>query len=135
MKQLNHELIYYVMRICHDIPLSSLKGFPGGSGSKEPSCNARDRGSIPGSGRSPGEGNGNPLQCSCLENSMDRGAWLATVHGVEKGRTRVSEQHFHFLSPCPSRCSENALCDMCGRVTAPPGSLGSEAQMFPVSFC
>ena len=48
---------------------------------KEPACNAGNTGSIPGSGRSPGEGNGNPLQYSCLENPMDRGAWRATVHG------------------------------------------------------
>ena len=55
--------------------------FPGGSDSKESACNAGDPGSIPGSGRSPGKGNGSPLQCSCLENSMNRGAWWATVHG------------------------------------------------------
>ena len=52
--------------------------------------NAGDPGSIPGSGRSPGEGNGNPLQYSCLENPLDRGAWQATVHGVAKSRTRLS---------------------------------------------
>ena len=57
-------------------------GFPGGMSGKEPTCNAGDVGSIPGSGRSPGEGHGNPLHCSCLENPMDRGAWWATVHGV-----------------------------------------------------
>ena len=51
---------------------------------KESACNAGDSGSIPGSGRSPGEGSGNPLQYSCLGNPMDRGAWHATVHGVEK---------------------------------------------------
>ena len=56
--------------------------FPGGSDAKESACNVGDLGSIPGSGRFPGEGNGNPLQCSCLENPMDRGAWRATVHGV-----------------------------------------------------
>ena len=50
-------------------------------------CNTRDLGSIPESGRSPGEGNGNPLQCSCLENSMDREAWQATVHGVTESHT------------------------------------------------
>ena len=50
-------------------------GFPGGSGGKESTCNMRDPGSIPESGRTPGEGNGNPLQYSCLENSMDREAW------------------------------------------------------------
>ena len=51
---------------------------------KNPPANAGDAGSIPGSGRSPEEGNGNPLQCSCLGNPMDRGAWRATVHGVAK---------------------------------------------------
>ena len=56
-------------------------GFPGGSNDKESACNAEDPGSIPGSGRSPGEGKGYPLQYSFLENSMDRGAWQATVHG------------------------------------------------------
>ena len=58
--------------------------------------NTRDVGSIPGLGRSPGEGNGNPLQYSCLENHMDRGAWWATVHGVTKSLTQQSEFHFHF---------------------------------------
>ena len=57
-------------------------GFPGGSDGKESACNARGPGWIPGSGRSPGEGNGNPLQYSCLENLMDRGAWQATGLGV-----------------------------------------------------
>ena len=61
-------------------------GFPGGSDGKESACNAGDQSLIPGSGRS-GEGNGNPLQYSCLENSMDGGAWWATVHGVTKSRT------------------------------------------------
>ena len=54
-------------------------------------CNAGDPGSIPGSGRSPGDGNGNPLQYSCLENPVDEGAWWATVHGVAKSRTRLSD--------------------------------------------
>ena len=61
---------------------------------KAPVCNAGDLGWIPGSGRSPGEGNGNPLQHSCLENPMDRGAWQATVHGVAKSRTRLSDFTF-----------------------------------------
>ena len=60
---------------------------------KASACNAGDLGSIPGSGRSPGEGNGNPLQYSCLENPMDRGAWQAIVHGVPKSRTRLSDYH------------------------------------------
>ena len=59
-------------------------GFPGGSDDKEYVCNAEDPGSIPGSGPPPGERNGYPLQYSCLENSMDRGAWWATVHGLAK---------------------------------------------------
>ena len=65
-------------------------GFPGGSDSKEPTCQSRRPGSIPGSGRSPGERNGNPLQYSCLENPMDRGAWWTTAHGVAKSLTRLS---------------------------------------------
>ena len=69
--------------------------FPGGSDGKASAYNAGDLGSIPGLGRSPGEGNGNPLQYSCLENSMDRGAWWAIVHGVAKSRTRLSD--FTFL--------------------------------------
>ena len=69
-------------------------GFPGGSDSKSSAHNAGDPGSIPGLGRSPGEGNGNPLQYSCLENSMDGGAQWATVHGVTKSRTRLSDFTF-----------------------------------------
>ena len=61
-----------------------LVGFPGGAEVKASTCNVRDLGLIPGSGRSPGEGNGNPLQYSCLENPMDGGAWWATVHGVTR---------------------------------------------------
>ena len=59
-------------------------GFLGGLDGKESACNAGDLGSIPGLGRSPGEQNDNPLQYSCLENSMDRGAWQATAHRVTK---------------------------------------------------
>ena len=58
---------------------------------KNPSVNAGDAGLIPGLGRSPGEGNGNPLQYSCLENPIDRGAWQATVHGGHKSQTQVSD--------------------------------------------
>ena len=67
------------------------KDLPCSSDGKESACNAGDLGSIPGSGRSPGEGNGNPLQYSCPENPMDRGAWQAIVHGVTKSRTRLSD--------------------------------------------
>ena len=62
-------------------------GFPGGSDHKESACRAGDLGSIPGLGRSPGGGNGNSLQYSCLEDSMDRGAWQATVYGVAESDT------------------------------------------------
>ena len=65
--------------------------FPGGSDGKASACKAGDSGSIPGSGRSPGEGNGNPLQYSCLENSMHGGAWWAPVHGATKSQTRLSD--------------------------------------------
>ena len=64
-----------------------LEGFPGSSDGKEFPCNARDLGSISALGRSPGEGNGNPLQYSCLENPMDRGAWRATVYGLAESDT------------------------------------------------
>jgi len=64
--------------------------FPGGSDSKESTCNAGDPDLIPGLGRSPAEGNGNPLQYSCLDNSMDREAWQAIVHGVTKRWTLLS---------------------------------------------
>ena len=76
--------------------------FPGGSDGKASACNVGDLGSVPGSGRSPGEGNGNPLQYSCLENPMDREAWRASVHGVAKSRTRLSKFTFTFtLVWCP----------------------------------
>ena len=65
-------------------------GFPCGSDGKESSYNVGDTGSIPGSGRSPEEGHGYPLQDSCLENTMDRGAWWATVHEVTRSQTRLS---------------------------------------------
>ena len=73
--------------LCYQLRLSAHnrdQGFPGGSVVKNPPASAGDAGLIPGPGRSPGGGNGNPLQHSCLENPMDRGAWLATVHEVPK---------------------------------------------------
>ena len=62
-------------------------GFPGSSDDKEYACKAENPGSIPGLGKFLGEGNGNPLQYSCLENPMDREAWWATVHGIGKSQT------------------------------------------------
>ena len=73
--------------------VAGILGFPGGSAGKESACSVGDLGSIPRLGRSPGEGNDNPLQYSCLENSMDRGSWRATVHGVAKSWTRLSDFH------------------------------------------
>ena len=77
-----------------------LVGFPSSSEVKASACNVGELGSIPGLGRSPGEGNGNPLQYSCLENPMDRGAWWAAVHGVAKSRTRLSDFTFYVGSGC-----------------------------------
>ena len=71
--------------------MKSRKGFPGGSVVKNPPANAGDERSIPGSGRSPEEGNGNSLQYFCLENPMDRGAWRAIVHGAAKSWTQLSD--------------------------------------------
>ena len=65
--------------------------FPGGSNGKESACSVGDPSLIPESGKSSGEGNGNPLQYSCLGNSMDRGDWRATVHGFIKGQTQLSD--------------------------------------------
>ena len=77
------------------------ESFPGGSDGKESTCNAEDKGSVPGLGRSPGERNSNPLQYSCLEKPMDRGALWATAHGVTKSWTQLRDytfiSHFHKL--------------------------------------
>ena len=67
--------------------LIGIKGFPGSCDGIESAYNAGDLGSVSGLGRSPGEGHGNPLQYSCLENSMDRAAWRATIHGVTESQT------------------------------------------------
>ena len=72
-----------------------IQGFHGGSDSKESACNAGDPGLIPGSGGSPGKEKGNPLQYSCLGNPTNTGAWKATVHGVAKSQTRLSNSHTH----------------------------------------
>ena len=69
------------------VPIAIFLGFPGGSEVKVSAFNVRDLGSIPGSGRFPGEGNGNPLQYSCLGNPMNGGAWQSTVHGVANSCT------------------------------------------------
>ena len=81
--------------------------FPGGSEVKASAHNVGDLGSIPGSGRCPGEGNGNPLQYSCLENPMDGGAWWPTVHRVAKSRTRLSDFTFTFTFPVCNKTKVN----------------------------
>ena len=116
---------------------SKGKYFPGGSDGKASACNVGDPGSIPGLGRSPGEGNGNPPQHFCLENPMDGRAWWATVHGVTKSQTRLSDftsrenngrrvlirasfshntsvSHWHF--PGISPCVENRYLDNRGGI-------------------
>ena len=75
--------------------LTRFRGFPGVSDGNEADCNAGDLGLIPGLGRSPGEGNGLPLQYSCLENHTDRGAWQVTVCRVTKNQTWLSDSHTH----------------------------------------
>ena len=81
---------------------------PGGLDGKASAYNGGDLVSIPGLGRSPGEGNGNPLQCSCLENPTDGGTWSNTVHGVAKSRTRLSDFTFSFFH-ASQRASQVAL--------------------------
>ena len=79
--------VFYRMSLNLNFSSVVIMGFPGGSDGKESACNVGDPGSIAGSEKSPGKGNGNPLQYSCLENSMDRGPWRATDHGVTKSRS------------------------------------------------
>ena len=90
------------------LPTPVFLGFPCGLAGKEPACNARDLGSIPRLGRSPGKRNSYPLQYSGLENSMDRGVWQATVHGVAKSQTQLSLLPVslvkHSLSPVCLTC-------------------------------
>ena len=82
-------LISSVLKL--DNSINYLLGFPGGSDGEESACNVGDPGLTPGSGRSHGEGNDNPLLYSCLDSSMDRGAWWVTVHRVAKSRMRLSD--------------------------------------------
>ena len=99
-------------------------GFSGGSIVKNPPANAEDTrytGSIPGLGRSPGVGNGNPLQYSCLENSVDRGAWQATVHKVRKSQTRLS------TTPRPEWKLSSCLCEaVAAEAVVPPDARRGE---------
>ena len=83
--------------------------FPGDSDSKESACNAEDLGSIPGLGRSPPEGHGNPLQYPCPGNPMDRGAWWATVNWVAESQRQpsLSYPHSHLMAFPPNSCSQS----------------------------
>ena len=102
---------FHVTRAMPDVPVAgqlvsifNQGSLPDGSAGKETACDAGDLGSIPGLGRSPPGGNGNPLQYSCLENPMDREAWWATVHGVTKSwTTRVTEHIFNQNKILPSK--------------------------------
>ena len=76
---------------CKSLEVTAIHSLPGVSDGKESTCNAGNLGSILGLLRSPGGGNGNPLQHSCLENPMDRGAWWSTVHGIAKSQTQLSD--------------------------------------------
>ena len=91
--------------------ITQTRGFPGGSEVKASASNVGDPDSIPGSGRSLGEGNGNPLQYSCLENPMDRGAWWAIVHGVAKCWTRLSN-FTHSIQKKKKREGDYIFCEM-----------------------
>ena len=88
----NRIILLYCLKLIYIIYVYITYGnVPGGSDGKASACNAGDLGSIPGSGRSPGEGSDNPLQYPCLENPMDREAWWATVHGVTENQTHLSD--------------------------------------------
>ena len=91
--------------------LDIAKGFPGGSDGEDSACSGGDLGSISGSGRSPGEGNGNPLHYSCLENPMDRGTWWVTVHQVAKSHTLLNDIHTHTHSTIGTSPTLPSLCE------------------------
>ena len=126
-----HRIKHYSMFFVFRFSIVTL-GFPGGSDGKASACSAGDLDSIPGSGISPGEGNGNPVQYSCLENPMDGGAWQAIVHEVKKSGTRLSDFTFFFL--CGSAGKESA-CNS-GDVGLIPG-LGrfpGEGKCYPLQY-
>ena len=96
-----HSLTWYLLRAVHNNLETYIQPyFPGGSDGKESACRTGNLGLIAELGRSPGQGNGNPLQYSCLENSMDREAWWATFHGVTESQTRLSDWHTHTHGMC-----------------------------------
>ena len=135
--------------MCVCVCVCTHMGFPGGSGVKASARNAGDLGSIPGLGRSPGEGNSNPLHYSCLENPMDGGAWWATVHAVAKSRTRLSDfTHSQYIcklillqsqvcSPVDSKANlltpggGEGKCSVYRCQARSPGSRGSKHMQIP----
>ena len=105
--------------------------FPGGSEVKASACNAGDLGSIPESGRSLGEGNGYPLQCSCQKSSMDRGAWWATVHGVTvRHNWAINTFHFHLTHQLIDR----ARSFLCSEHQGTNKHLQTRLSFFPISI-
>ena len=113
-KMARHHSQGFLGVLCHIYHLTWVclpSDFPGGSDGKASAYSAGDLGSSPGLGRSPGEGNGNPLQYSCLDNPIDGGAWWATVHGVTKSQARLSDFTFTFMSiESVMPCSHLTLC-------------------------
>ena len=105
-------------------------GFPGGSNGKISACNARDSGS-PGLRRSPREGNGNPLQYSCLGNPIDRGAWRATVHGVAENWTQLS--NYYLLTFSPISRGQRSEIKVWARMVPARASEGRSGPGFPPS--
>ena len=106
---------FYFHQINFSEKVQFCEDFTGGSAGKESACNVGDLGSIPGLGRSFGEGNGNPLQYSCLENPVDIGAWWAAVHGVTQSRTQLKQLSMHACigegkgNPLQYFCLENPI--------------------------
>ena len=88
MAYIQSQVGYCILKTYTGLPFQS--GFPGGSDGKESACSVRELGSLPGLGRFPGGGHGNPHQYSCLKNPMDREAWRAIVYGVAKSQTQLS---------------------------------------------
>ena len=116
---LEWRMLYQVLSSSICWGFSSEKAFPGDSDSKKCACSVGDPGSIPGFDRSPGEGNGNPLQHSCLENPMDGGAWQATVYGVAKSRTWLSNFISFFFSSV-KELKDNLMCSLRQRQSPVP---------------
>ena len=116
--------LYFYLFILYFLKPCTYLGFPGGSNDKESACSAGDLGSIPGSARFPGEGNGNPLQYSRLENPMDREAWWASVPGAAKSRTRLKRLTRTCSETCAASLAPRA-CSGCSRQDCPARSPGS----------